>query len=346
MAVGIKDIATRLGLSANTVSNILNRGLAEKYSPETRSRVVKASQKLGYRPDRAAQNMRAGKSRMVGFAAVNASAGGRLDNYGILPFMVGLSHGLTEGGFHLTMVELSEMGADGGLDLPRILEERFFDAFVVHYGAPERLGEWARRSKTPVLWWDCRPGAKEASLYRDEAEVTRILMERLFELGHRRIALLVGEEGWGRYQRGEAVHYSFAERLQTYTAFLESRGLPVLPLAGYGIQELQRGLAESEATAVVSMGAVSESFFLAASRAGLSIPEDLSLASLDLEARIPARGFRLGGVPYDRFAAGQLAARLVLERLDAPGKPIPSHPIPGVCVDGDSIRAPRGRGAK
>ena len=165
MPIGIKDIAERLGLSANTVSNILNRGLAGKYSAATREKVTQTAEKLGYRPDRAAQNMRSGKSRMIAFAAVNATRGGQLENYVIHPFLAGLSAGLIKRGYHLSLVELSELHDGDALELPPILKERFFDGLVVHYGAPDRLAEWAERTRMPVLWWDCRPGEAHGALH-------------------------------------------------------------------------------------------------------------------------------------------------------------------------------------
>ncbi|MBL8995596.1 MAG: LacI family DNA-binding transcriptional regulator, partial [Spirochaetia bacterium] len=74
MAIGIKEIAKKVGLSYNTISNILNRGMADLYRPETREQVIRAAAEAGYKVNRSAQTMRSQKTKIIGFAATNTSA--------------------------------------------------------------------------------------------------------------------------------------------------------------------------------------------------------------------------------------------------------------------------------
>ena len=63
MATTIKKIAESLGLSAPTVSHILNnRG---RFRDETRQRVFRAAQEFGYMPNGAARSMRNQRSLQV-----------------------------------------------------------------------------------------------------------------------------------------------------------------------------------------------------------------------------------------------------------------------------------------
>lgn len=66
MRVTLRDVAENAGVSIGTVSDIVNRGRAENYAPETRDRVQAAIRRLGYRPARAAQDLRRGRSNAVG----------------------------------------------------------------------------------------------------------------------------------------------------------------------------------------------------------------------------------------------------------------------------------------
>lgn len=64
--VTLKDVAENAGVSIGTVSDIVNRGLSKNYASETQERVRAAIRRLGYRPARAAQDLRRGRSNTVG----------------------------------------------------------------------------------------------------------------------------------------------------------------------------------------------------------------------------------------------------------------------------------------
>ncbi len=64
--VTIREVAVEAGVSIGAVSDIVNRGLSHNYAVATRDRVRAAMDQLGYRPDRAAQALRRGRSDTVG----------------------------------------------------------------------------------------------------------------------------------------------------------------------------------------------------------------------------------------------------------------------------------------
>lgn len=64
--VTLKDVGEKAGVSIGTVSDIINRGRSSNYSEETRAKVEAAMRRLGYRPVRAAQYLRRGRSNTVG----------------------------------------------------------------------------------------------------------------------------------------------------------------------------------------------------------------------------------------------------------------------------------------
>lgn len=63
--VNIRDVARRAGVSTTSVSNVLN-GRTNLMRAETRQRIETAMQQLGYRPSRAALQLRTGRSEMIG----------------------------------------------------------------------------------------------------------------------------------------------------------------------------------------------------------------------------------------------------------------------------------------
>lgn len=68
-AVGIKDVAKEAGVSVGTVSNVLNR--PDLVSASRRDLVEKAIKRLGYVPNVAARQLKAGVSRAVGLVVVD-----------------------------------------------------------------------------------------------------------------------------------------------------------------------------------------------------------------------------------------------------------------------------------
>jgi len=66
--VTLKSVADASGLGLTTVSDILNGGetIRARYNQQTRDRVLSITRKLGYSVDRAAQQLRRGKSGVVG----------------------------------------------------------------------------------------------------------------------------------------------------------------------------------------------------------------------------------------------------------------------------------------
>src|SRR5690606_38529576 len=65
MKVTIKDIAKRSGVSATTVSRIINNK-AEGIRQETRERVLKVSEEVNYRPNSIARNMVTKRTNTIG----------------------------------------------------------------------------------------------------------------------------------------------------------------------------------------------------------------------------------------------------------------------------------------
>ncbi|MEU1351292.1 LacI family DNA-binding transcriptional regulator [Streptomyces sp. NPDC005795] len=66
MSSSLKDVAARAGVSARTVSNVVN-GSAH-VAAQTRQRVQEAIDELGYRPNLAARSLRAGRTGIIGLA--------------------------------------------------------------------------------------------------------------------------------------------------------------------------------------------------------------------------------------------------------------------------------------
>ncbi len=323
MNIGLKEISQLSDVSLGTASDILNRGRRHLYSDGTIKRVLSVAQQKGYRANRFAQAMRSRKSGIVGFAAANCTPDGVLDNYNIYPFQVGLNKRLAVAGYHVGIVELAELDRTNP-DVPFGLQELFYGALVVHYGLSPRAMDFARHLGIPLVWWDSGVFEPGGCLYRDEIRASRDLTGHLIGLGHVRIAYMVGQSGWQTYQTGAPAHYSYAQRYESYRATLKRHGLTEMPVVGYDPESLATQLAGYDATALIIQGTNLSMLHEPLARLGWRIGRHLSVATLDREARIRQSGPVVGGMLYDRFAAGEAAAEMVLASLAEPGQQVPS----------------------
>ncbi|HAU38158.1 MAG TPA: hypothetical protein DCX07_10650 [Phycisphaerales bacterium] len=335
MAIVLKDIAKAAGVSVGTVSDILNRGRGHLYSQETRRKVLEASRRHDYRANRVAQAMRSNRTGIVGFATANTTTDGMLDNQTAYPFLVGLNKRLTGAGYHVGMVELAEL--EQGQTVPHALKERFYDALVIHYGLTEHAAKFARQMGLPLIWWDSGIFLPEGCICRDETAVSSELTNRLVAMGHRRITYMVGESGWKKYTAGETVHYSYAQRFEAYRAAMHDHGLRERVFVGYDPETCARHLADQKVTAMIIQGVGLSIIPEALSILGWRLGRELSVATLDREARMDTKGPLVGGMLYDRFETGQMAAEMVLSMLRQPQNPVSSVRIPPRFDMGDTI---------
>lgn len=341
MPVSLKEIAAAAGVSVQTASDIINCGRHDRYALETQARVREVALQHHYRPQRSGRVLRAQITGVVGFVAANVSPeDGRLEHYGVYPFLVGASHYLTAHDYHIGLLELSEIEQGSNQELPRSLQERFFEGLIVHWGLAARFRKILPLWGIPAVWWDAGLFAPTNCLDRDEMEVARSVTQRLIKLGHRRIGLMVGQRSWQQYQRtGKPPHYSYEQRYEAYRAQLRGHRIPEVPLVGYEVTALAAQMREHQLTAVITQSAVSVPVVqLAAQTLGWRVPEDLSVAACDVEVRVRPTEMQVGGMSYDRYAIGRQAAEMLLRILRSNGKPVPSVKFTGEFSMGNTIR--------
>lgn len=185
----LESVAVRARVSRQTVSNALHR--PQVLSPDTLVRVRRAIDELGYRPNRNAQSLRTGESRLIGLRVdpVQTPSGGVLDR-----FLHALAEGSREHGYQL-LVFAPQAPQDELSGYRDLLTTMTVDAFVLtntHQDDP-RLAFLAERG-TPVVSFGRPWGAEDDHHWVDVdgAAGTRGAVDHLVGQGHRRIAFL----GW------------------------------------------------------------------------------------------------------------------------------------------------------
>ncbi len=213
----IYQVAQEAGVSPSTVSNLLN-GRTGKMLPETRARVESAIRRLGYRPNRAAQQLRTGRIQMLGLIVPSVA------NPFWGTFARHLEAAALAEGFYMLLCNserdrdrerhyIEELWGDGigGVVLCSSLPSLDHVKPTVEAGL--RLVAFDRTAQ---------PGDPHSvvNIGTDNVLGMRLATEHLLGLGHRRLAFVSGSIG----------SINRAERYSGFRQAIEAAGLP--PEAG------------------------------------------------------------------------------------------------------------------
>ncbi|MGW0810349.1 LacI family DNA-binding transcriptional regulator [Nonomuraea sp. NPDC002799] len=310
--VTIADVARHAGVSTTAVSKVLRN--AYGVSAAMRDRVKAAIDELGYRPHAAARAMR-GRTYTIGVLLPD------LRN----PFFPDILDGLYE---QLAGTDYQVIIVTGGPDAKA--ETRAIDALVdrqvdgVLMVAPRvaraRLEDVASGLPTVVLGPHEKSALYDAVLDDDETGAEAVV-RHLIGLGHRRIAHI----GHHEETRRRAAVMLQTIRAATYERVMREHGLAdeiAVATTSYSEEGGYRGarelLARSPRPTAIFAGADLAAFgaLTALHEAGLTVPDDVSLAGYDNTRLAALSNISLTSVDQDGDVMGRTAGRLLLERIE------------------------------
>lgn len=183
----IRDVADRAGVSTATVSRVL----AGLYGgrPQTRARVVEAARALDYHPSGIARSLKLQTTGTIGLIVTDIAN----------PFYPELVRAIEDSarrhGLAILLCNSAE-DPDRELGYLQLLRERRVDGIIVASGGlSERQRRWLARPPLPVVLVNSAlEDADVPAILTDNVAATRVAVEHLVELGHRRIAQLAGPD--------------------------------------------------------------------------------------------------------------------------------------------------------
>jgi LacI family transcriptional regulator len=305
-----RDVARLAGVSTATVSRVLNK--AASVDPATRQRVLDAATKLRYVPHGAARTLRSHRSKMVGaivpsfdyalYARTTSALQQRLDERGYALV-------LAEHHYDLAIEtriagQLIEHGVDAfvlvGLD-----HEQGLFSLLEDYGRPY------------VLTWGVDALQRHPSVGFDNRAATMQVTRHLLELGHQRIGLLSAPlPGNDRARaRGEGLRAALTER----GLALDERHVAYAPISLAAAEAAMATLLAlpDRPTAIVATNDVfAVGAMLACRKAGIRIPEDLSITGVDNTDLGATQTPGLTSVATPITEIGRAAADQIVARLE------------------------------
>ncbi|GAA4707981.1 LacI family DNA-binding transcriptional regulator [Brevibacillus fulvus] len=269
----IHDVAKLAKVSIATVSRVMSG--ADPVNPKTQQRVLAAMEKLNYRPNGLARNLRNLRTNVIIALMPN------IQNPFFSEVIRGIEDGAREAGFHLLigntdgdrgkakeyMALLDESLADGLILTTAQTDQAFLDEFAAH--------------RPIVLACEYMEGSTIPTVSIDNISAARKVVKHLLALGHRRIAHIMGPN---------EVILSRA-RLAGYRQALQQHGLEVDEMlvqegdfsldSGYRVTRKLLSF-KRPPTAIF---AANDEMAIGAIRAirehGLQIPDDISVAGFD-----------------------------------------------------------------
>jgi len=338
MAVTLKEIATRLGVSGMTVSTALTgRG---RVSDKTRRRVLDAAKEMGYRPNTSARSMRVGRFGNIGLLLSDAVK----NSYLPAGLLRGIQAELEKSDVQLTVGRMPDAMLTKEGYVPALLRHWSADGLLINYqeGVPSRMIELIEQDHVPAVWLNSKQ--HDACVHIDDHGCGRLAAEALLNAGHTRIGYVDYSHG---LEEWDAVHYSARDRFEGARDALADAGLKLIDLRGarmldvnerqpFSHQWLSR---EDRPTAVVCYSASSGMpVVLAAWRMGLMVPRDLSVVCID-EHPNGSLGFNFTSVLTPLEEMGHAAVQAVLRRIED-GNAGGCEAIPGHLEPGDSVVPP------
>lgn len=305
----IRDVARRAGVSAGTVSNVLNR--PSYVSDETRRRVQDAIDELGFVPRTQARQYRPGRVRTLGMVVVDLG-----------PFFVDLAQAADAKARELgcSMV----MATSGG---DTVLEERNLDVLVqqrvqgvlitpVDENNP-RLEAMLDRG-VPVVFLDRTPTIdKCCSVANDDLVGGRLAGRHLVERGHRSF-LYVGDPDARPQMAARLAGFTEATAGCRVDILRESDWCPgkgrEAGRAIAGLDPRTRPTAVFAANDSLAIGLVRE---LVA--CGVRVPQDIAVVGYDDIEWAASATVPLTTVRQQRAQLGSTAVRLVMAEMTQPG---------------------------
>ena len=299
----IVDVGRHVGVSATTVSLVLSNQ-DTKISSATRQRVLDAVRELGYRPNRAAQGLRSGRTQTLGFVT---------DEIAVQPFS-----GPTVSGIHdvaweqhslLLMVNTTRNPSRIRAAVEDLVDRQVDGLIFAAIGTREiALPDLVHKVPTVLVNAFASDGDLPAIL-PDEHAGGRAAVEHVLALGHEHIAYLTGRENaWATKAR----HRGYLDGLAA--AGLDAADHPILSGnyridSGYELTLRAMSATPRPTALLCGNDQMATGAYIALARMGLRVPDDVSVVGYDDEALAADLRPALTTVRIPFYEMGRMAAQ-------------------------------------
>ena len=319
----VKDIAAAVGVSVATVSNVLNG--RPNVGRATRQQVLRVAKQLAYRPNRAAQAMRTGRTRAIGLVLPD------LTN----PFFPELAQAVENTarsrGLLVCLVD-SQSRPEGEADGFALLMQHAVDGIIWCPLSP-RLPAQLKNLARPVILID-RPRPGYAVVHSNYLMGGQLLAQYALRMGHTRVALLSGPQNIeSARQRRDGFVKAFPRDIEILWEVCVGFDGVLTPAAHAALTQRRTATLIVAGNDLIAMSAIR---YLAAQ--GVSVPGEVSVTGFDNIRWTELVTPRLTTIAQPVGAIGAKAVELMQERMSGEKIAARSTIFDVELIERDSVR--------
>ena len=332
----IKDVARQAGVSISTVSHVING--TRFVSDAATEKVNTAVANLGYKPSAVARSLKTNRTRTIGMLTASNTN----------PFFAEVIHGVEaichQQGYHLI---LCNSGNDSEKKLSNLqaLQEKRVDGLLImtSHSEPEFFQQLEEHCDIPMAILDCQSPDIEADVIMEAPEQGGYQATRhLIEQGFKNIACISGPQSLSPSN----------SRFIGFQSAMKEAGLPINPdwviqgeltaESGYAAACKLLSL-ENKPDALfagndlMAMGAIS-----AIQSHGYGVPSDISVIGYDDIEIAAFTSPPLTTMHQPKSKIGQLAAEVLIGRIENPNRPSTVITLPPTLIERSSVKYNRG----
>jgi LacI family transcriptional regulator len=308
MRITIKDVAKDAGVSVATVSNVVNN--TKPVADKTRKKVLKSIEKLDFRMNRMAHNLKVGKSHTIAFVVAD------MTNPFFLNIAVGIEHVLRSHGYSLILVNSDERLRVEKEQIDNLMNQSI-DGIVIapttnnHEYLKDYMGP-----DFPLVFIDRKPkGVSRDCVLTDNYSASYDAASYLIGLGHRSVGLISGLVGLTTsFEREEGFIQAFKDNGIDFPQknILNGDGRK---RSGYFLmQQLENNSDISAVFVTNNLMALGALNYLNENQ--IAIPEDISFVMFDEYEWASIYRPALTVIRQNISALGEKAAEVLLEQIE------------------------------
>jgi LacI family transcriptional regulator len=330
------EVARQAGVSQPTVSLVLSRNPKARVAPETRARVLKAAEELGYRPNRLAQGLVHRRSFALGIVVPGFA---NPVNGAIIS---GAERVAAQAGYAVLLCETGDI--DIGQHLGALADRQIDGVVIAGISEPDLAGADLTRLNVVLV---NESSAAFSSVQDDSLKAGAVAAEHLLALGHRDIGFVgpvstassfrLRERGFAQALRAAGIAPS-SEHWQRADATIAG-GLAAMNAL---LALTARPTAVFCANDLIALGA-----HKACALAGVALPGQMSILGcddIDIGTLVTPE---LSTISTPKRELGARAVRLLLRQLDGDARSAPSvQTLPVKLVVRGTTGRPDGDGSR
>lgn len=335
MGVTIKDVAKAAGVSAATVSKVMNH--SPSIPDATCERIKGIMRELDYHPNGRAQNFARQSTRTV-IMAVNFHKNLAFENPHIFEIMVGLQKALNAKNYVLNLVNVTKENCMEVLG--DAIARKSVDGLVLHISiVSKELEKVVLKEQFPHIVLGC-PEHKTQMCWIDNNNVLsgELATEFLYHRGYQRMAFIGGAKN----------DIGSQNRLQGYKNLHEQKLLRIRPefircgesTIAYGMEAVEQLLelpCKPDALVCANNNLALGAYYALLDR-GMKIPQNMGIITFDAFPYTKITRPRLTTVDIDVNDMGKLAGELVIKKIKKPNLQIQSYTTLANLIQGGSTK--------